>query len=163
MLNHTLFFALIATILASPLYAQEEDIHEHHHKHNEIALGTGVVYMPHERTWGYGLHLHSVAGITEWMGLGAGYELILGEHTHHTVSGLVHFHPFHPLDINLGPGLVFPDEENNNYRFKMHVEVAAVFEMGEHLHLGPSIDTGFGKEDLHITFGIHIGWVFGFH
>jgi hypothetical protein len=163
MLNQTLLFLLIATLLALPLSAQEADSLEHHHKHNEIALGTGAVYMPNEKTWGYGLHLHSLAGITDWMGLGAGYELILGEHTHQTVMGLVHFHPFHPLDINLGPGLVFPDEENENYRFKMHVEVAAVFEVSEHLHLGPGIDIAFGKGDLHFAFGIHVGWVFDFH
>jgi len=163
MLIRTLLFLLITTMLVLPLSAQETDHHEHHHKHNEIALGTGAVYMPYEKAWGYGLHLHSLAGITEWMGLGAGYELILGEHTHQTVSALVHFHPIHPLDINLGPGLVFPDGENENYRFKMHVELAAVFEMGEHLHLGPSIDAGIGKEDLHITLGIHVGWVFDFH
>ncbi len=136
--------------------------HNHHHRHNEVALGTGAVFMPEESTWGYGLHLHSIIGITEWMGAGLGYEFIQGEHTHHTFTGLVHFHPFHPLDINIGPGLVLPDEENPNIRFKFHAEIAAVFELGEHLHLGPSIDSGIGKHDLHFTLGIHAGWVFAF-
>jgi hypothetical protein len=135
---------------------------DHHHRHHEIGIGTGPVLLPEESVWGFGLHLHALAGINEWLGAGMGYELIVGEHQHHTVSGLVHFHPFHPLDINVGPGLVFPDNENSQYRLKFHAEITAAFELGEHLHLGPSIDTGIGKQDLHITFGVHVGYVFGF-
>jgi hypothetical protein len=144
------------------LHAQaESDAHgfDHHHKHNELAVGTGIVRFPNESSWGYGVHLHGILGITEWMGAGAGYEVILGEYTHHALTGLVHFHPFHPLDINVGPGLVFPDDENPAYRFKLHAELAAVFELGEHFHLGPSLDVGLGSNDPHISLGIHVGWV----
>ena len=133
--------------------------YDHHHKHHELGIGTGVVLFPEASSLGYAIHLHGIVGITEWMGIGPGYELILGEHTHHTISGLLHFHPFHPIDINLGPGVVFPDEELSEYRFKLHAEIATVFELGEHLHLGPSVDAGIGKEDLHITFGIHLGYI----
>jgi len=156
-----LFFFL--SVVHSSLKAQHEShshSYDHHHKHNELAIGTGVVWLPEESSFGYGIHLHGNIGITDWMGIGPGYELILGTHTHHTLSGLLHFHPVHPLDINVGPGLVFPDEELSEYRFKMHLEVAAVFEVGEHIHLGPSIDAGLGKQDLHLTFGIHLGYVF---
>ena len=140
---------------------EHAQVYDHHHRHNEIALGTGAVYMPNENSWGYGLHLHALAGITEWMGAGGGYELIVGDHHHHTLSALVHFHPFHPLHINVGPGLVFPDEEHDSFRFKIHAEISTVFELTEHFHLGPSIDSGIGSEDLHFTFGIHAGYVFG--
>jgi hypothetical protein len=140
----------------------EEHSHpfDHHHKHNELALGTGLVVMPGEPAFGFGFHLHGILGLNEWLGIGPGYELIAGEHLHHTLTGLLHFHPFHPLDINLGPGLVFPDKEHVSYRFKLHAELAAVFEVSEHFHLGPSIDTGIAKEDLHFTFGIHVGYIF---
>jgi hypothetical protein len=94
------------------------------------------------------------------MSAGGGYEVIAGEHRHHTLTALLHFHPFHPLDINLGPGLAFPDEENPTYRFKAHMELAAVFELGERMHLGPSVDIGAGQHDFHITMGIHVGWIF---
>jgi hypothetical protein len=156
---------IFASLVAGPLTAQHDEgsDYDHHHKHHELALGTGAVYMPAENIWGYGLHLHALAAITESMSLGAGYELILGEHTHHTLSGLLHFHPIHPLDINLGPGVVFPDGENDHFRFKMHVELASVFELGEHFHLGPGLDVGIGKHDLHIGFGIHAGWIFSSH
>ncbi|RPI43469.1 MAG: hypothetical protein EHM46_04005 [Bacteroidetes bacterium] len=142
------------------MHAQESSgHHDHHHRHSEISIGTGAVFMPGE-SWGYGLHLHGTLGITEWMGAGAGFELIAGEHTHYTITGLLHFHPFHPLDINIGPGLVLPDEELPQYRLKTHAEIAAVFEVSEHLHLGPALDLGVGKHDLHLTPGIHIGWIF---
>lgn len=141
-------------------YGEEEGDHDHHHRHHELAVGSGAVYFPEESSWGLGIHLHGLLGLTEWMGIGPGYELIRGEHTHHTLSGLVHFHPVHPLDINIGPGLVFPDEELDAFRFKFHAEVALVFEMGEHLHLGPSFDAGIGKNDLHFSLGIHIGYIF---
>ena len=142
--------------------ADHQHSDDHHHRHNELGLGTGPVLLLGESTWGYGLHLHALAGINEWLGAGVGYELILGEHLHHTVSGLVHFHPFHPLDINVGPGLVFPDNENSQYRLKFHIEITAAFELGEHIHLGPSIDTGIVKENMHLTFGLHVGYVFSF-
>lgn len=143
-------------------YEDHQHPYDHHHRHHEIAVGTGAVYMPGENSWGYGIHLHALTGLTEWMGTGLGYELIVGEHTHHTITGLLHFHPFHPLDINVGPGLVMPDKENPDYRFKLHTEIAAVFEINEHFHLGPSLDTGIGRHDIHITLGMHAGWVFGF-
>ena len=59
-------------------------MYDHHHRHNEVALGTGVVFMPEESTWGYGLHLHSIIGIKEWMGAGLGYGLALqlAQHWH---------------------------------------------------------------------------------
>ncbi|MFH0756424.1 MAG: hypothetical protein V2B15_03965 [Bacteroidota bacterium] len=165
MLNTTLITSMFLAMVAMPLRGQDaEHSHEydHHHRHHEFAIGTGVVFMPEESAWGYGLHLHAIAGIKEWMGAGFGYEYIGGEHTHHTLTGLVHFHPFHPLHINMGPGLVLPDEENRSVRFKIHAEIAAVFEISEHLHLGPSLDTGIGKNDLHFSLGIHAGWAFGF-
>jgi len=117
--------------------------------------------MPEENAWGYGLHLHALAGLTGWLGAGAGYELIAGDHRHHTLSAILHFHPFHPLDINIGPGVVLPGKEHDAARFKLHAEVSAVFEISEHVHLGPAIDTGIGRDDLHFTFGIHAGYVFG--
>ncbi len=151
---------LTANISLMAQQDRSEHAGDHHHKHHEMAIGTGLVWLPEESSTGYGIHLHGNIGITEWMGIGPGYELIVGRHTHHTLSGLLHFHPIHPLDINVGPGLVFPDEETAGYRFKLHSEIAAVFELGEHIHLGPSIDAGVGKKDLHITFGIHLGYVF---
>jgi hypothetical protein len=159
-----LLLMILAWSIPVTLPGQHDDhshVLDHHHKHNEIAIGTGAVYMPGERAWGYGIHLHGIAGITEWMSAGAGYELIAAEHTHQTITGLLHFHPFHPLHITTGPGFVFPDEENPHYRFKVHVELSAVFELTDHLHVGPAIDTGIGKQDLHFTFGIHAGWIFG--
>jgi hypothetical protein len=159
----TFILPVMLVLWNTSLFGQDEtDAHsfDHHHKHHELALGTGLGVMPGESSFGFGFHLHGIAGINEWLGVGPGYELIAGEHIHHTVTGLLHFHPFHPLDLNIGPGLVFPDGEHQNFRFKLHAEVAAVFEASEHLHLGPSIDAGIGKEDLHFTFGIHIGYIF---
>ena len=156
------YFILLLPPQANLLQAQNGKHHEaydHHHRHHELAASAGVVYFPGEKSWGFGTHLHGILGVTDWMGIGPGYELIVGEHIHHTVSGLFHFHPLHPLDINVGPGLVFPDEETDRFRFKLHLELAAVFEMGEHFHLGPSLDAGIGKDDLHLTLGIHIGYI----
>ncbi|HDS06473.1 MAG TPA: hypothetical protein ENO05_02500, partial [Bacteroides sp.] len=76
------------------LYAQEQSrdhAYDHHHRHSEISLGAGAVLMPWESAWGFGLHLHGTTGITGWMGAGAGFELITGEHTHYTITGLLHF------------------------------------------------------------------------
>jgi hypothetical protein len=153
---------LLLSSLLSLQGQHDEHVHayDHHFKHNEVAFGTGAVYMPEESIWGYGIHLHLISGITEWMGAGLGYEMNFGDHTHYTFTGLFHFHPIHPLDINVGPGLVLPDKEHSGYRFNLHAEIAAVFELSEHFHIGPSIDTGIGTQDLHVTLGIHAGWVF---
>ena len=89
------FHYILALVLMTwhiPLHAQQDTVshsYDHHHRHNEVALGTGMVVMPGESTFGFGFHIHGIAGINEWLGVGPGYELIAGEHIHHTLTGLL--------------------------------------------------------------------------
>lgn len=163
--NHAPFLTLISILMlqGSLLKAQHGSAGsrpDHHDKHHELGIGTGAVYFANESAWGAGFHLHGILGVTEWMGIGPGYELILGDYTHHSLTALFNFYPVHPFDISIGPGVVFPGEEVDKFRFKLHTELAFAFEVGEHLHLGPALEAGIVKDDLHLSAGIHIGYVF---
>lgn len=163
-----LLFLLLGSLGMCSLKAQDHDhdhshehghSHEHAHRHHELAIGSGPLWIPGENLWGIGTHVHGLLALSDWMGAGLGYEWIASEHRHHSLYALMHFHPIHPLDINIGPGFTFPDEENPDYRFKVHAEVAAVFPLGERFHLGPSLDLGWGMDDLHLSLGVHLGWI----
>ncbi|MGW8315694.1 MAG: hypothetical protein ACWGNV_08850 [Bacteroidales bacterium] len=163
--NHAPLLTLLIILMLQGNFLQAQHDAEglkpdHHHKHHELGIGTGAVYFANESAWGMGFHLHGTVGVTEWMGIGPGYELILGENTHHSLTALFNFDPFHPFDFSIGPGVVFPGEEVGNFRFKLHTELAFAFEVGEHLHLGPSLEAGIVKDDLHLSVGIHIGYIF---
>jgi len=133
---------------------------DHYHKKNELGIAISPVYFINENEFTYGIHLHYVRTIGESkFGIGLEAERIFDEHRHNTIGFSGSYRPVHPLSFSLSPGISFEGSDFSENHFSMHIETAYEFET-KFLHLGPSLELGFSKEDLHISLGLHLG--FGF-
>lgn len=131
--------------------------HDGHEVHNEIAVGAGVAFSNETSGIAPAFHLHAIRGINPTFGLGAGYELIMGEETHHSLAALINYRPFPLLDLNVGPGVVFPSEDES-WSMLAKAEASLVFPITEILHAGPVLDFGWSGHGVHVITGIHIGF-----
>lgn len=157
-------FILIVLFGFSMVGAQEhadQDEHNHNHDHlsphNEIAAGLGIAYSSEYQSFDPALHVHASRGITPFLGLGAGYEMIFAEHLHQSISAVVSLYPLPLLDISFGAGTVLPSHEES-WSFTAHTEASVTWPIGEVLHAGPVIDFGWSPHGYHIITGIHVGF-----
>lgn len=160
------FFLLILIILfvASMVNAQEhvhhdehKHAHDHQSPHNEIAAGLGIAYSSEYQGFDPAFHVHASKGITPFLGLGAGFEMIFAEHLHQSLSAVVSLYPLPLLDISIGAGTVFPSHEES-WAFTAHTELSVTWPIGDLLHAGPVIDFGWSPHGYHIISGLHVGF-----
>ena len=123
------------------------------HHMAEIGLSAGPAVVIDEGTF-MSVHVHGVYFITEWVGLGAGYERLFGSEAHNTVSVVSQFNLTHQWAIILAPGISFSDDELSS---SLHIETSYGFEITHDMHLGPAIEVAVDKEDVHITPALHLG------
>ena len=157
-------FILIIFFSISRIEAQvhdEEHSHDHghhdHHGHNKHATGMGIAYSSEYETFDPAFHLHAIKGITPYLGLGAGYELIVAEDLHQSISAVISFYPLPLLDISFGAGTVLPTHDES-WSFTAHTEFSVTWPIGEHFHMGPLIDIGWSPHGYHLATGIHFGF-----
>ncbi|WP_423130318.1 hypothetical protein [Gaoshiqia sp. Z1-71] len=145
------------------IYAQDVDrpgAHDHHRHH--IGLGAGATSIFNENNLVPGIHLHYYYRLTEHspVSVGLGYESILDDHTHNTLTSLINYEFMEGFSLSAGPGLTFAKEEGKTHTsLSGHLELLYEFRLGE-FHLGPMIGLGIDREDSHASVGIHFG--FGF-
>lgn len=147
-------------MISSFLLAQSiEEEHHHDHHINEIAVANSMVFFVQEKELSYGLHFHYIRNISHSkFGIGLAYERIFDEHGHNTIGFVGAYRPIEPLTLSVSPGLAFEDKEPG-VSLALHFETAYEFEI-KNFHLGPSIEFAFDTKDIHISFGIHIGYGF---
>lgn len=141
------------------LFAQQD--HEHHYNY-EISFGAGIVPVFDENIIAPGFHLHLIKGLGEEgkFGIGPGFEVIIDEHMHYSLSLVGHYTVYKGLIFAYAPGLLLIKEESEKlYRFSQHIELNYEFGIGE-FHLGPVAGFGFSTEGYHIMAGIHFGRAF---
>ncbi|MDA3822619.1 MAG: hypothetical protein PF450_08445 [Bacteroidales bacterium] len=85
-----------------------------------------------------------------------GYEAILGGEVHQSIIALFNFRPIHLIDINIGPGIVLPSEDESMV-FVLSGELALAGHLSDHIHLGPLLDFGWSTHGFHFIAGIHCG------
>lgn len=156
---YLLFFSLL--IFNSSLYAQDPALHEHHpHESNEIGLGLGVSYNVEEAEWAPAVHAHYLRylGEEKMFGLSGGFESILDEHTHYSITIGIHYRLFDFINLGISPGFSRSTVEKK-WEFVSHFEAVTEFEMG-FMHLGPMVEYAIGFNHSHALIGLHLG--FGF-
>jgi len=157
-------FILIALAGFSLLNAQDHmhqgdpaHVHDHEAPHNEIAAGMGIAYSSEYQSFDPAFHVHASKGITPFLGLGAGYEMIFAEHLHQSISAVLSLYPLPLLDISFGAGTVLPSHEES-WSFTAHTEASVTWPIGKVLHAGPVIDFGWSLHGYHIITGLHVGF-----
>lgn len=154
------FFSLTLPLLYSANVnagEYEDDHHGHEDGSFEAGLSNSLVYNLGEQTFAYGLHLHGIYTFAETIfGLGLGYELVAGEHVHHSLGPMLCIRPTDPLNLCVAPGVTFEDTE---VAFGAHVEVTYEFEV-HGVHFGPTTGFAYNAEDMHISLGLHTGYSF---
>lgn len=142
--------------------AAQEHVHnvehdsEHHHVH-EIGVSVAPVYFTKAEEYSVATHFHYTYNFPHTkFGLGLGYERIFDEHKHNFVGLELSYRILHPLSLSFSPGLSFEDEHSDEKEFAFHFETVYEIEFGS-FHLGPVMELSYHPEDLHISFGVHIG------
>ncbi len=140
--------------------AEDHDPVQHDHAHSTgIELGTSnaLVFNMDEKSLAYGLHLHGTYTLPESdLALVLGYERVLDEHRHQTLSPLTCYRPAEPLSLCLPPGVTFDGDEAN---LAAHAEASYEFEV-HGWHLGPAAEVAYGPENTHLNLGPHTGIMF---
>jgi len=156
-------FLAIKTILAQdPVTGSDHGDHHHDHNHsgNELGLANSLIYLINEGDFAYGLHLHYIRHIKHSrFGLGVGYERIFDEHKHNTIGPIISFVPIDRWSFSFSPGIMFEDEHLNERRLALHLETYYEFELGR-ICIGPAIEFAYAAHDLHLSFGLHLGFTF---
>ena len=150
---------IFALLFATKANAGDHDEHHHGHEHGslEAGLSNTLVYSLSEQHFAYGLHVHSIYTFAESsFALGLGYELVAGEHIHHTVGPVLCYRPTDPLNLCVAPGATFGEDE---IFFTAHTEITYEFNIYG-LHLGPTMGFAYSEEDMHLSLGLHTGIVF---
>ena len=136
--------------------------HEHDHDHaaNEIGAGNFLSYHIGEQEFAYGLHIHYLRAIeNSRFGFGIGYEQIYDEHKHRTIALIGNYRLLPPLILSLSPGILLPNQENQDFRFALHSELVYEFEF-DHFHLGPTLEFATTFEEFHVGIGLHFAYAF---
>ena len=157
----TILRFMAATLISVCGHAQnkeEEEDHHHHHK-NEISVATGIVPLVAEDKLTAGFHLHYIKGVgkNSRLGLGVGFETIIDEHKHYTLSAVLQYRIYKGLILATAPGLLMRKENSANVlQFAQHIEIAYEFELGD-FHIGPVAELGIELTGIHYMGGIHFG------
>lgn len=156
-----LAIGILILLSGSSLMAQNHQHHEHHHHpQNEVGVGNYLSYLAGEREFAYGLHIHYLRFFEESrFGAGIGYEQIFDEHKHRSLTIVGAYRTAYPLVLSLGPGVLFPTEENPGARFTMHAEAVYEFEIN-HFHIGPALEFATTFDEFHIGVGLHVAYAF---
>lgn len=147
-----------------PLIVSGQSFNHRHKNKNELAFIPGVVYDITDSHLSYVLHGHYLRSSEEMsskISAGLSLEYIAGEDAHFTVGPVVALHPVGPLVLLYSPGITLKrGEDTPGYYFSNHLEMAFEFDIGEHLHLGPSAGFSFSGYDTHFSVGLHTGFAF---
>ncbi|MDA3928912.1 MAG: hypothetical protein PF541_08115 [Prolixibacteraceae bacterium] len=135
--------------------------HEHYHIESKIGIGaaTSFVYDMGEQEFAPGFHVHMLRVFNEKFGAGIGYEGIIGDNYHQTLTAFGKFFLTDFLSVNVGPGLTLPNKEHNEFSLSAHFELATAFDICD-IHVGPMVGYGISTEDSHVSLGLHVGWHF---
>ncbi len=166
-----LAIAIVCMFRTAILPAQEH--HDHEHQRNEIGFSGGAIYTFDHKTWGGGVHLHyfRTLGVHSKWSLGGGFEQVWIEGNHFTLGAGVKYQVIDRLSIGILPGVTFfkhdehdstdeHDDSGYHSRFSAHLEVVYDLFHWEKLHMGPTIDYSWAKNDSHIMVGIHAAFCF---
>lgn len=140
------------------LYGQDHnDRHETDDHRHHIGLAGGLVFVQTENNLAAGIHIHytylfDIKNVN--LGTGLGFETILDEHKHYAASINLTYLPTHALSITVAPGLVFTPTTAD---FSIHFETAYGFEFNK-IHIGPTFEFAYAKDDIHLMLGLHIGF-----
>lgn len=157
-ISYLLFLGLLFS--TKVLFAQHSEESEHSHHKNEIGIANSPVFLLKEKEFAYGLHLHYIRNIHHSkFGIGLGYERIFDDHKHNTIGIVGSYNPVDRVFVNISPGISFEDNAHSGVNFAFHLETTYDFEF-KNFHLGPALEFAYGKEDYHISIGLHVG--FGF-
>jgi len=148
----------LSLIFAAQVKADDHGHEAHHHGHEgetvEIGLSNALVYTLGEGHVAYGLHVHGIYSFGEVpLGLGLGYELVVGEHQHHTLGCMFCYRPMGPLNLCVAPGITF---EGTEVLFGAHVEATYEFDLLG-FHVGPTVGFAYNSDDMHLSLGLHTG------
>lgn len=150
---------IVFTLISFYVFGQSHDEDHHHHQKNEISLAAGIVLPTSEDEISAGLHLHYIRGIAfeNKLGIGAGLETIIDEHKHFMLSVVFQYRIYKGWTVAYGPGILFVKEyESYETQFAQHIETAYEFDIGL-FHIGPMVEVGISKEDIHYMAGVHFG------
>ena len=161
-----LFSILFISFCGYTQHEQKIESHQHEeghiHNRNEISIAVGVVPLPEEDKVTAGIHLHYVRGVgsSNRFGIGIGFETILDEHKHYTVSAVFQYRIYKGLFIGYGPGIMIKKENSETeLQFAQHFELAYEFEVGK-FHIGPMAEVGGENNAVHYMIGVHFGMDF---
>ena len=156
-MKKTLLLLIISPLFCFSQHNHDEENHSHedHSHNNEFAIGLGVI-PKHENSLGF--HAHYIKGIAlnNKIGVGISVETILDNHAHHSLSLISLYRFDFGITIAYAAGILRVSEEETEYQFAQHVELAYEIPFGE-LHIGPQIDIGIEQEGIHYMFGVHLG------
>jgi hypothetical protein len=138
---------------------EEHDDHRHTHSH-EIGIVNAPVYFLNEKELSYAFHVHYTYFLPQSpIGVGLGFEKIFDEHSHNALTVNFNYELFEHLNIDVAPGIMFEGSAIGDSRFTIHFETFYEFEIGD-FHIGPSAEFAYDPEDLHLSMGLHLGFVF---
>lgn len=141
-------------------YSQISDHNNDHHGEKfELGGAFTAVYSINENIIGPGYHIHVLRLLNDKFGLGASYEAAFLDNYHQAITFFGEFIFYDFLSIDLGPGILLPSVENPKSEWVAHIEFSTAFNAGP-VHFGPMIGYGIGKNDSHLSAGIHLGWHF---
>jgi len=151
---------IIFLALSVKSYTEEE--HDHYHKHydNEIAVANNLIYLPGEKEYSYGIHLHYLRYIehSHWS-FGLGFERVFDDHGHNVISLIANYELLEHWHLLAAPGVSFRDEAESDLGLVIHIETLYEFVFGN-FHIGPAAGVAFDIEDYHLGIGLHIGYGF---
>lgn len=157
-MNYTiaLIFLLITTFGYSQQHKPDIDHDDHQNALFEIGVSTGAVYLVEEGKLTTGFHTHFTRQVSKTIPLllGVGYEYIIDEHQHHSFGVVIGYQPLRDLMISASPGV---RTSNGSLQFTSHFEATYGFDISHRLHLGPLLEYDYGKNDNHLTLGVHLG------
>jgi hypothetical protein len=167
LLKNTGFFVGILLYLSGQaMQAQDHEHdhdhpqHDHAHPNNEIGIGNYLTYLAGEKEWAYSIHIHYLRFFEQSrFGMGIGYEQILDEHRHRSLTIVGAFRPTSPLVLSLAPGILFGTQEVPGIRFALHTEAVYEFEINR-FHLGPALEFATTFDEFHIGIGLHVAFAF---
>jgi len=153
---------LIVSLLAGSanLGADTADGHEEHIQH--VGFLVGAVYNLHEERFMLGLGAEYEYVLPFWdnlFGIGLAGEMVFDDHRHYVLSLLLPVHLWREFSVFAAAGLMFIDKDETERRFAVHFGAEYEFELNK-FFLAPEFEVAFAGDDIHLMFGIHLG--FGF-